>query len=142
MKYSRIDISQIDVLWELQKAYKAEIQEEPPADTDKENLKEAIRENRIIFYGAWDQDSLVGCCSITIGFSTFHYALSGVFEDFYICPQYRHKGIARKLVQFAFADSRIDSMTVGCADCDKQMYQALGFSVPLGNLLAYDPLAR
>ena len=142
MKYSRIDISQIDVLWELQKAYKAEIQEEPPADTDKENLKEAIRENRIIFYGAWDQDSLVGCCSITIGFSTFHYALSGVFEDFYICPQYRHKGIARKLVQFAFADSRIDSMTVGCADCDKQMYQALGFSVPLGNLLAYDPLAK
>jgi GNAT superfamily N-acetyltransferase len=142
MKYSRIDISQIDVLWELQKAYKAEIQEEPPADTDKENLKEAIRENRIIFYGAWDQDSLVGCCSITIGFSTFHYALSGVFEDFYICPQYRHKGIARKLVQFAFADSRIDSMTVGCADCDKQMYQALGFSVPLGNLLAYSPLAR
>jgi GNAT superfamily N-acetyltransferase len=142
MKYSRIDISQIDVLWEMQKAYKAEIQEEPPADTDKENLKEAIRENRIIFYGAWDQDSLVGCCSITIGFSTFHYALSGVFEDFYICPQYRHKGIARKLVQFAFADSRIDSMTVGCADCDKQMYQALGFSVPLGNLLAYDPLAR
>ena len=142
MKYSRIDISQIDVLWELQKAYKAEIQEEPPADTDKENLKEAIRENRIIFYGAWDQDSLVGCCSITIGFSTFHYALSGVFEDFYICPQYRHKGIARKLVQFASADSGVDSMTVGCADCDKQMYQALGFSVPLGNLMAYDPLAK
>ena len=142
MKYSRIDISQIDALWELQKAYKAEIMEEPPADTDKENLKEAIRENRIIFYGAWDHGSMVGCCSVTIGFSTFHYALSGVFEDFYICPQYRHKGIARKLVQFASADSGVDSMTVGCADCDKQMYQALGFSVPLGNLMAYDPLAK
>lgn len=142
MKYGRIDISQIDALWELQKAYKTEIREEPPADTDKGKLEDAIRGNRIIFYGAWDQDSLVGCCSVTVGFSTFRYALSGVFEDFYICPQYRHKGIARELTRFAFTDSGVDSMTVGCADCDKQMYQALGFSVPLGNLMAYDPPVR
>ena len=138
MKYGRIDISQIGALWELQKAYKAEIREEPPADTDKGKLEDAIRENRIIFYGAWDLDSLVSCCSVTVGFSTFRYALNGVFEDFYICPQYRHKGIARELVRFAFSDSGVDSLTVGCADCDKQMYQALGFSVPLGNLMAYD----
>ena len=61
-----------------------------------------------------------------------------MFEDFYILPQYRHQGIARKLVQFARTESGVQSLTVGCADCDKAMYQALGFSVLLGNLLAYD----
>jgi hypothetical protein len=27
-------------------------------------------------------------------------------------------------------------LTVGCADCDVKMYKSLGFSIPLGNLLA------
>jgi hypothetical protein len=27
---------------------------------------------------------------------------------------------------------------VGCADCDVEMYKALGFCIPLGNMLAYD----
>ena len=38
----------------------------------------------------------------------------------------------------AFAESGVGSLTVGCADCDVGMYQALGFSIPLGNMLAYD----
>lgn len=138
MNYCRIDASQIDRLWELQKAYRAEIGEDMPSDADRESLKEAIRENRIRFYGAWDGDTLAGCCSVTVGFSTFNYAPSGVFEDFYIGPSYRHQGIARKLVQLARAESEVRSLTVGCADCDVQMYQALGFSIPLGNLLAFD----
>ena len=29
-------------------------------------------------------------------------------------------------------------MTVVCANCDVEMYRALGFRVPLGNMLAYD----
>ncbi len=28
-------------------------------------------------------------------------------------------------------------MTVGCADCDLAMYKALGFTIPIGNMLAY-----
>ena len=63
---------------------------------------------------------------------------SGVFEDFYILPGYRHKGIARQLVLFARRESGVSSLTVCCADCDVPMYEALGFSVPLGNLLAFD----
>ena len=125
MEYRRITASEIDELWELQKAYKSEIYEDSPTDADRERLAVAIREGKI-------------CCSVTIGFSTFNYAESGVFEDFYILPQYRHQGIARKLVQFARTESGVQSLTVGCADCDKAMYQALGFSVLLGNLLAYD----
>ena len=137
MEYKRIDASQIDSLWELQKQYKAEIGEDAPEDAARERLVRAIREENILFYGAWEGDSLVGCCSVTVGFSTFDYLPSGVFEDFFIRPDFRHKGIARQLVQFAYQSSAVSSMSVGCADCDVPMYQALGFSIPLGNLLAF-----
>ena len=62
----------------------------------------------------------------------------GVFEDFYIVPEYRHKGIARQLVRFAYQESGVGSLTVGCADCDVKMYLSLGFTIPLGNLLAFE----
>ena len=84
MEYSRIAVSQADALWELQKAYKAEIEEDMPTEQYLCRLKEAMKENRILFYGVWDGTTLTGCCSVTIGFSTFNYAASGVFEDFYI----------------------------------------------------------
>jgi len=29
-------------------------------------------------------------------------------------------------------------LAVGCADCDVKIYKSLGFSIPLGNLLAYE----
>ena len=60
------------------------------------------------------------------------------FEDFYIVPEYRHKGVARQLVAFAYRESGIGSLTVGCADCDIKMYQSLGFTIPPGNLLAFE----
>jgi len=138
MDYVRISASQTGALWELHKAYKAEIREDSPAVTDLECLEKAIQEDRIRFYGAWDGASLVGCCSVTVGFSTFNYAASGVFEDFYIRPSHRHHGIARELVRLARTESGVHSLTVGCADCDVPMYQALGFTVRLGNLLAFD----
>lgn len=122
----------------MQKAYKAEIEEDAPKGQAKDNLLLAIKQGHIVFFGAFDDMALIGCCSVTVGFSTFDYAPSGVFEDFYIRPVYRHKGIARKLVHYAYRESGVSSMTVGCADCDVQMYQALGFSVPLGNLLAFE----
>ena len=137
MEYRRITEDEIDKLWELQKAYKAEIREDSPTDADRERLTDAVRDGIIRFYGAWDGAVLAGCCSVTVGFSTFNYSASGVFVDFYILPRYRHQGIARELVLLARTESGVSSLTVGCADCDKAMYTALGFTVPLGNLLAY-----
>jgi len=138
MRYQRMTDSQMDALWELHKKYKVEIGEDEPDLAGKDRLAEAIKAHRIFFFGAFDDEALVGCCSVTVGFSTFNYLPSGVFEDFYICPEYRHKGIAHQLVQFARLESGVSSLTVGCADCDVQMYKALGFSIPLGNLLAFD----
>ena len=137
MTYRKINASEIDALWELQKEYKAEIGEDEPDNTGKTNLADAISKETILFYGVWKENSLIGCCSVTVGFSTFDYMPSGVFEDFFIRSAYRHQGIARQLVEFAYRESGVSSLTVGCANCDVQMYQALGFTITLGNLLAF-----
>ena len=133
-----LQASEIDALWDLQKQYKAEIGEDEPSDDGKERLADAIDKGKITFYGVWKDNTLIGCCSITVVFSTFDYHSSGVFEDFYICPEYRHQGIARRLVEFAYHESGVSSLTVGCADCDVKMYQSLGFAISLGNLLAFE----
>ena len=137
MTYRKINASEIDALWELQKEYKAEIGEDEPDNTGKKNLADAISKETILFYGVWKENSLIGCCSVTVGFSTFDYMPSGVFEDFFIRSAYRHQGIARQLVEFAYRESGVSSLSVGCANCDVQVYQALGFTITLGNLLAF-----
>ena len=138
MDFQIINSTQMDALWELQRLYKSEIGEREPESEGKARLAKAIEENKIAFYGAREGNRLIGCCSITAGFSTFDYLPSGVLEDFYIRPEYRHQGTARRLVRFAYRESGVSSLTVGCADCDVQMYQSLGFSIPLGNLLAFE----
>ncbi|MCH5323657.1 MAG: GNAT family N-acetyltransferase [Eubacterium sp.] len=121
----------------LHSAYKLEIGEDEPTISDLVKLHNAIMHADILFYGCVIECQLVAICSVSKVFSTFNYSISGVFEDFYIAPQFRHKGIARKLVKYAYENSGVSSMTVGCADCDKEMYNALGFNIPLGNMLAY-----
>ena len=134
----RIGEDRFEDLAALQKAYKAEIGEDVPAKAQLDALRAAIEEGRILFYGILDGERLAGCCSVSITFSTFQYANCGVFEDFYILPEYRRKGLARRLVRYAFLDSGVASLTVGSAQCDEAMYASLGFSVPLGRLMAMD----
>lgn len=137
MDFVRIHTVKIEELMELQKAYKMEIGECMPTNADLESLRNAIKDEQIHFYGCICDGKLIACCSICFTYSTFNYGKSGVFEDFYILPAYRHKGIARKLVAYAYEQSGVASLTVGCADCDVQMYQAIGFDIPLGNMLAF-----
>ena len=138
MEYRRIDAGAFNDLWKLHVLYKIEIGEEAPGAEEKQRLLHAAEAGKIAFFGAFDGARLIGCCSVTVGFSTFNYLPSGVFEDFYILTAYRHKGVARALVKCAAANAGVGSLTVGCADCDIAMYHALGFSLPLGNLLAYE----
>ena len=137
MDYIRISQAHFHELRALQTGYKQEIGEECPDDGDFRSLFDAITDGRILFFGCLDEGRLIGCCSVTPAYSTFDYQTGGVFEDFFILPEYRHQGIARKLVQYAYRESGVSSLTVGCADCDLAMYKALGFSIPLGNLLAF-----
>ena len=137
MNFVKIKAENLEELLTLQNAYKVEIGEGLPTNVELESLKKAIENEEIHFYGCICDGALVGCCSICYTYSTFNYGKSGVFEDFYIQPKYRHKGIARKLVSFAYEQSGVGSLTVGCADCDMPMYQSIGFKITLGNMLAF-----
>lgn len=138
MDFIKITVEDFEELVVLQKAYKIEIGECAPTCTELASLKKAIQNKEIHFYGCKCNTALIACCSICYTYSTFHYGKAGVFEDFYIQTKYRHQGIARKLVAFAYEQSGVSSLTVGCADCDVEMYQSIGFRVPIGNLLAFE----
>lgn len=138
MEFIRVNKNHMDDLFVLQRGYKQDIGEEAPCSEDFERLLSAITDGHILFFGCLEDDRLIACCSISPTFSTFNYQQGGVFEDFYILPEYRHHGIARRLVEFAYQESGVSSLTVGCADCDVEMYKALGFRIPLGNMYAFD----
>lgn len=105
-----------------------------------ERLCQAARGGKIIFFLAKQEGLTVGMCSVSKCFSTFSCDDTGVFDDFYIEPDFRKKGIARRLVQAAqdwCAGHHIASLTVCCAPCDEEMYQSLGFDMRLGSTFAH-----
>ena len=140
MHYEKLNINDFSQFIELEQKYKKAIGESALADNQINNLKNAIQMNIIEFFIAKEHDKIVAICSISLIFSTFSCRLNGIFEDFYIIDEYRHKGIARDLTKYVFETLRsrnISSLWVGCADIDLEMYKSLGFTIPLGNLLTW-----
>ena len=131
--------------WQLKKlenGFLKEIGESPATEEKQEQLTQAIRDGRITFFIAKRGCRAVGMCSVAKCFSTFACSETGIFEDFYIEPAFRKKGIAQKLAQAAqtwCAANGIASLTVTCAPCDQSMYQSLGFNTHLGITFAYLP---
>lgn len=127
-------------LLRLENGFKKDIGEEPLTEEKKQQLQQAIKDGKITFFVAKRGCRAVGMCSVEKCFSTFACADTGVFDDFYIEPVFRKKGIARMLVQTAqnwCKDNGFTSLTVTCASCDKGMYQAFGFDVHLGMTFAH-----
>ena len=130
--------------WQLKKLENGFLREigEPAATEEKQaRLVQAIREGKITFFLAKRGYRAVGMCSVARVFSTFTCSDVGVFDDFYIEPAFRKKGVARMLVRAAQAwckEQGVAGMTVGCAPCDREMYRALGFDAELGHMLAWN----
>lgn len=128
--------------WQLKKlenGFKKDIGEESLTEEKQERLQQAIKEGKITFFIAKRGYRAVGMCSVVPHFSTFVCKDTGVFEDFYVEPVFRKKGVARMLAQAAQRWSReqgLSSLTVCCAPCDAQMYQSFGFDVSLGKTYA------
>ena len=122
----------IPKIMELMSGYKQDIGEEPLTQAQKVALGAAIETGRITFILAKRDGRAVGMCSVCETFSTFRCASGGLFEDFYVLPMFRGQGVARRLVEAAFAH------WVGCADSDVKMYERLGFRIPLGRLLTWN----
>ena len=125
--------------WQLRKlenGFLKEIGEEPATEEKQEQLAQAVRDGKITFFAAKRGYRAVGMCSVAKCFSTFACTDTGVFDDFYIEPVFRKKGVARKLAKAAqdwCKENDLASLTVCCAPCDEGMYQALGFDVKLGS---------
>ena len=89
MELFRLTGADADALQPLHIAYKKSIGEDAPTQEDFASLKHAIEDERILFFGCRENGQLIGCCSVSITFSTFCYGPSGVFEDFFILPAYQ-----------------------------------------------------
>ena len=126
-------------LMKLENGFLTEIGEEPLSEEKQQRLKEAVGDGKITFFLAKRGYRAVGMCSVSPCYSTFSCAESGVFDDFYVEPAFRRQGIARQLVSAArnwAEENTLSGLTVGCADCDAEMYRALGFETRLGTMLA------
>lgn len=127
-------------LWKLENSYLSEIDEEEMSEQNWKRLAQAIRDERITFFVARCGERTVGMCSVSRCFSTFSCADTAVFEDFYVEPAFRRKGIARMLAKAAqdwCRENGVASLTVCCASCDEGMYKALGFDMRLGSTYAH-----
>ena len=126
-------------LMKLENGFLTEISEEPLSEEKQQRLKEAVGDGKITFFLAKRGYRAVGMCSVSPCYSTFSCAEIGVFDDFYVEPAFRRQGIARQLVSAArnwAEENALSGLTVGCADCDAEMYRALGFETRLGTMLA------
>lgn len=127
-------------LLKLENGFKKDIGEESLTEEMQQQLQQAIRDGKITFFVAKRGYRAVGMCSVAKCYSTFSCSNTGVYEDFYIEPTFRGKGIARKLAQAAQTwckENDISSLTVCCAPCDEKMYQAIGFDIGLGVTFAH-----
>ena len=127
-------------LLKLINGFKKDIGEDPLTKEKQQQLRQAVKAGWITFFLAKRGYRAVGMCSVAKYFSTFACTDTGVFEDFYIEPAFRRKGIARMLAQVAQKRSKengLASLSVTCAPCDEGMYQALGFDLGLGTTFAH-----
>ncbi len=140
MIFEKFNLEDFEKLKVLVRDYKSSIGENTPTYEELDKLKLAIKDNLISFYVAKQDNDLAAMCSVCELYSTFNFSKSGIFEDFYVSPDFRKKGLARQLSNFVFSQCKlqgIKSLWVGCADADLEMYKSLGFEIPLGNLLTW-----
>ncbi len=143
MIFEKLKLEDFEKLKVLVREYKNSIDENTPTDEEFNKLRLAIEGNLISFYVAKQDNDLAAMCSVCEIYSTFNFAKGGVFEDFYVSPNFRKIGLARQLTSFVFSQCKlqeIKSLWVGCADIDVNMYKSLGFDIPLGNLLTWSDI--
>ncbi len=137
----RLAADEFGELLALEHAFRAAEGEEPMSPLMARRLEEAVKEERIYFLVTRDGQKPVGMCSVSPAFSTYGCASCGLFDDFYMDPAYRRTGAARTLAGAAFAlcaQLGLESLFVGCAPCDDDMYHALGFTTVLGHMRAWN----
>lgn len=141
----KLNPTEFEKIRPLMDAFKASVGEDELTGEEYFSLKKAFFKGDIEFIVIDEDGAIIGMCTISRFFSTYRCACGAVFDDFYILPEHRKKGLAKKMLDFVleYCDSNyIQSLQVGCADVDKEMYEHLGFNIPLGNLLTWHARRR
>ena len=128
----RLTAADLLQLTALPQRYKQEIGEALPDEQALRRLGQAIETERILFFGCEEQGQLKGICSVTRGFSTFCYDTCGTFEDFYILPEARHRGIARELLSAAENWAGEQGCKEFASDCELENRASLAFHLGAG----------
>lgn len=76
--------------------------------------------NELTVFGAFDNDELIGI--IGTKHNGTHISL------FFIHPDYHRKGIGRELFDYAYANQRVEEITVNSSSYAVRFYESLGFS--------------
>jgi len=98
-------------------------------DAPKKNLE------KFNFYGAYDNDKLIGGIVIKIDHDNFHYKRLDLFpeiliEFFFVLKEYRNKGIGKELFSIALKYKSIGLRTGGMTtNIAKNFYKKLGFRI-------------
>lgn len=107
-------------------------------DTFKSFVNSDERMQELTTYGAFEGDTLVGVLATKR--EGTHVSL------FFIMPEYRGKGIGRKLFEFALRDKPVREMTVNSSSYAVKIYESLGFQKiseeQETNGLRYTPMIR
>ncbi len=138
MTYTVLRYDVFEKLMRLLNLFKVEVGEDMINKMEEKDLRDALLNGGIRFFGAWEGETLVATCSISLIFSTYKCAACGMLDDFYVLPDYRGKGAARGLMDYALAQCKqagVASVMVGTSAGNAAMYRALGFETPLGELL-------
>lgn len=94
--------------------------------------------NELTIFGAFDNNELIGI--IGIKRNGTHISL------FFINPSYHHKGIGRKLFDYAYASRIVEEITVNSSSYAVRFYESLGFSKIAGEQetdgLRYTPMIK
>lgn len=133
------DTDDMEQIFDLENGYKAEIGEPFLSAAQQDALQAAVSAGRIRFFCAKRATRVIGMCSVVPMFSTFACAQTALFEDFFISPAFRRRGVARQLaahVQTVLAKEGYASLLVGASAPDEVMYASLGFDEPIGKLMA------
>lgn len=125
----------------LMNGFKQSVGEAPLTHLEWAALRTGIEAGSITYFIAWKDGRAVGMYSLCRVFSSYKCAAGGIFEDFYVLPEARGTGVARLLTAHACDTVRSwggCTLTVTCADCDKEMYRSLGFGAEIGTTLSQE----
>lgn len=139
MRIGRLENENFFELVKFMNYYRAEVNEPPLGAEYIAGLYEGVENGDIAFYVVTENDNIVGMCSVSVLYSSYKCAYAGFLDNAYILPDYRKRGIFRRLIDYVFAaleGNGVKSLFSISSSIDEGMYKALGFDDKLGVLLA------